>query len=97
MCNNAVNTCTSTIRFVLEYYKTHKMCDAFVNTCIFVFNFVRDVQEMYYRVVSEMYYFRITHCPYKYKTQGMCDEAVDGCLTILRLILNWFEGSKLFE
>ena len=38
MCSKTVNNYPSTIRFVLEYYKTQEMCDTLVNTCVFVFH-----------------------------------------------------------
>ena len=37
------------------------------------------------RVVAEDHVL-IVYCPDKYKTQRMCDEAVDGSLTVLKLV-----------
>ena len=48
------------------------------------------------RVVSEDP-FLIVYCPDKYKTQRMSDEAVDGCLTALKLIPDWFVTSKVIK
>ena len=85
------------MRFVLEYYKTQEMCDALVNTCVFVFHSVPDLyktQEMCDRIVSEDY-FMIIYRPYRYKIHNICDEAVDDCLTVLKFILDWFVTSEI--
>ena len=37
----------------------------------------------------------LTNCPDKYKTQKMCDEALDDCLAVLKF--NWFVTSKMLE
>ena len=42
MCNKAVNTSTSKIQFVLEYYSTQEMCVKAVGTFPFVFDSVDD-------------------------------------------------------
>ena len=36
----------------------------------------------------------IVYCPDKYKTQRMCDEAVDDCLAALKLVPDWFVTSE---
>ena len=51
---------------------------------------------MYDRVVSE-YPFLIVYCPDKYKTQKMCDEAIDNSLAALKLIPDWFVTSKMIK
>ena len=38
--------------------------------------------------------FLIVYCPNKYKTERMCDEAVDDPLAALQLIPDWFVLSK---
>ena len=48
------------------------------------------------KVVSEDPFF-IAYCPDKYKTQRMCDEAVDGSLAALKLIPDWFVTSKMIR
>ena len=48
------------------------------------------------KVVSENT-FLIVYCPDKYKTQRMCDEAVDDCLAALKLIPDWFLTSKMIK
>ena len=39
----------------------------------------------------------IVNCPDKYKTQRICDEAVDDCLAALKFILDWFVTSKMVK
>ena len=48
------------------------------------------------RVVSEDP-FLIVYCPDKYKTQKMCDKAVDDSLAALKLIPDWFVASKMIK
>ena len=48
------------------------------------------------RVVSEDS-FMIIYSPCKYKTQNMCDEAVDNCLVALKFITGRFVTSKILE
>ena len=48
------------------------------------------------RVVSEDA-FLIVHCPDKYITQKLCDEAVDDSLAALKLIPNRFVTNKLIK
>ena len=58
------------------------MCDISVNTCSFIFNSVLGwfkTQEIYDRVVSKDSFMQ-RYCPDRYKTQKMCEEAVDDCL-----------------
>ena len=40
MCDKAVSTYPSTIKFVPECVMTQKMCDKAVNSSFFVFNFI---------------------------------------------------------
>ena len=48
------------------------------------------------RVVSEDP-FLIVYCLDKYKTQKMCDEAVDDCLAAMKFIPDWFCTSKMIK
>ena len=41
--------------------------------------------------------FMLVYCPDKYKSQRMCDEAVDHCLTVLKFIPDWFVTSKMIK
>ena len=51
---------------------------------------------MYDRIVSEDP-FMLVYCPEKYKTQRMCDEAVDDYLAALKFICDWFVTSKMIK
>ena len=56
MCDKAVNTYPSAIRFVPERFMTQEMCNKAVNICFFAFDSISDLyktQEMCYRVVFE--------------------------------------------
>ena len=46
------------------------------------------------RVISEAP-FMLVYCPDKQRTQKICDEAVDGCLGVLKFIPDWFVTSKM--
>ena len=48
-------------------------------------------------IVVSLYSFLIVYCPNKYKTQRMCDEAVDDSLAALKLISDWFVISKMIK
>ena len=39
----------------------------------------------------------IVYCPEIYKTQRMCDEAVDDCLAALKLVSDWIVSSKTIK
>ena len=39
--------------------------------------------------------FLIVYCPDKYKTQKLCDEAVNDSLPALKLIPDWFVTSEM--
>ena len=99
MCDKAVNTCPSTIKFVPEFYKTQKVCNKWVKICFFVFDSIPGRyknQEMGDRVVSEDLFLTV-YCPDKYITQIICDKAVDDSLVILKLILDWFVTSIMIK
>ena len=53
-------------------------------------------QEVCDRVVSEDL-FLIVYYPDKYKSQIMCDEAVDDSPAALNLIPDWFVTSKMIK
>ena len=42
-------------------------------------------------------HFLIVYCPDKYKTQKMCDEALDDSLAALKLVPHWFVTSKMIK
>ena len=51
---------------------------------------------MSYRVDSEDPFLKV-YCPDQYKTQKMCDKAVDYSLEALNLIPNWCVASKMIK
>ena len=95
MCNKAINTYPSTIKFVPECLMTQEMCDKAVNRC-FLYLIWYKSHEMCDRGVSEDY-FSIVYCPDKYKAGRMCDEAVDGSLAAPKLIPDWFVTGKMIK
>ena len=69
MCNKAVDTHPSTIKFVPECYKTQEMCFEAVNGCFLVFDSITDqykTQKICDTLIS-LYPFLIVYCPDKYK------------------------------
>ena len=79
--------------------KDSRMCDKAVNRYFFVFGSIPDpfkdekcVTELFLKI-----FFSSVYCPDKYKTQNMCDEAVDDCLTTLKFIPDWFVTSKMIK
>ena len=75
MCDKAVNTHPSTIKFVSECFMTRGMCDKAINV-FFVFDSTDryKTQVMCDRVVSRDS-FLIVYCSSKYKTKRMCEIA----------------------
>ena len=75
MCDKAVNTHPSTIKFVSECFMTRGMCDKAINV-FFVFDSTDryKTQVMCDRVVSRDS-FLIVYCSGKYKTKRMCEIA----------------------
>ena len=51
---------------------------------------------MFDTVVSKDH-FLVVYCPDKYKTQRMCDEAVDDCLAALKLVPDWLLTSEMIK
>ena len=47
--------------------------------------------------VVSVYSFLIVYCPVKYKTQKICDEAVDDCLAALKFIPDRFVTSRTIK
>ena len=72
MCDNVVNTHSSTVKFVAECYKTQNLCGKAFNKCFLVLFYILDqykTQEMYEKVISD---FSKRYVPDQYKTQRMC-------------------------
>ena len=58
MCDNVVNTHSSTVKFVAECYKTQNLCGKAFNKCFLVLFYILDqykTQEMYKKVISELF------------------------------------------
>ena len=49
------------------------------------------------KVVSKEPFMMLKYCPGKYKTQEMCDKAVDFYLITLMFVLDWFVTNKMLE
>ena len=99
MCDKAVNTYTSTIKFIPECVMTQEMCDKAVNRCFFVFYSITNqykTQEMCDRVGSDNP-FLIVYYPDKSMTHKMCDEALDNSIATLELVFDWFATSKMIK
>ena len=45
------------------------------------------------KCVTELFPKILTYCPGRYKTQIICDEAIDDCLATLKFIPDWFVRS----
>ena len=75
------------------------MCYKAVTTCPFVFDSIPDrykTQEMVNNVGSEDPYM-LKYCLYKYKTQEMCDKAVNSYLLALNFVPDWFVTNKIID
>ena len=77
------------IKFVPECFVTQKCMIK-----LFVFDSIPDQYKTQETVYSENPSL-IWYCPDKYKTQITCDEAVNDCLTALKLVPDWFVTSKM--
>ena len=42
MCNKAVDSYLSAIKFVFEWLKTQEICDKTIDACPFLFHFIHD-------------------------------------------------------
>ena len=87
-CDKTVNTYPSTIQYVPGQFKTQETCDKIVDRCFFVFDSIPDQFKTQKKCVTEDT-FLVAHCPDKYITQKMCNEAVDDSLVTSKLIPNW--------
>ena len=53
MCDKAVNTYPSTIKFVPEFFMTQEMCDKAVNRCFFVFVSISETPKICDKAVDD--------------------------------------------
>ena len=90
MCDKAVDTFPSTIKFVPECFLTQEICDKAADSYFCLFESIHD------RAVSEDP-FLIVYCPNRYINEKMCDEAADDSVGILKLIPDWFVRSKMVK
>ena len=75
MCDKAVHTYSSTIKFVPECFMTQEMCDKAVNRCFFIFDSIPEKNSRNTALIN-------------IKPKRMCDKAVHDSLTVLKLILD---------
>ena len=91
-CDAAANIYPFTIKLIPEYFVTQKckikqLIDVFLYIILFLINI--KYKKICYKVLSEDP-FLVLYCPDKYEIQGMCDEAVDDSITILKPVSDWF-------
>ena len=99
MCDEAVDTYHSLIKYAPDQFKTQEMCDKAVFRCRFVFDSVPDqykTQKISDKMVSEDP-FKLKYCHNRCKTQEMCHKAVDDFLPALKFDLDWFVTSKMIK
>ena len=51
------------------------------------------VTELFLKIIFDIF----VYYPEKYKTQRMCDEAIDDCLAALKFIPDWFVTCKMIK
>ena len=74
------------------------MCNKAVNTCLIVFDSIHDryiTHKFCDKVVSEDP-FMLKYFPEKYKTQEMCEKAVD-CFLAFKFVPDWLVKNKMIE
>ena len=69
MCDEA-DTYPSTIKFVLECYKTKRMCHRAIYRCFFVFDSISDKYKIQ-EITFSLYFAFIVYCLCEYITQEM--------------------------
>ena len=55
MCDKAVSTYSSTMKFVPECIMTKEMCSKAVSRCFFLFDYIPDVMELFLKILV-LYY-----------------------------------------
>ena len=88
MCNKAVANYPHPLEFVPKWNKTQEMFYKAVNRCfLYLILFLINIKLKKYVTYLFLYIlFLIVYCLDKYKTQKICDEAVDDCLAALKFI-----------
>ena len=51
MCDKAVSTYSSTMKFVPECIMTKEMCSKAVSRCFFLFDYIPDVMELFLKIL----------------------------------------------
>ena len=99
MCNEAVDTYYSIIKFVPECFMTqeyviNQLTDDFLYFILFLINkkLKKYVIELLLKIL-----FLMVYCLDKYKTKEMCDKAIDDSLAALALIPDSFVTSKMIK
>ena len=89
------NTYPSTMRFVPECLMTQKVCGKAVNRCFsYLILFLINIKlKKCATVLFVKILFSIRYDLDQYKTQQMCDKAVDDCLAALQFVPDWFVTS----
>ena len=98
MCDKAVSTYPSTIKFVSECVMTQEMCDKTVKkNVLYLILLVINIKLKI--CVTDLFWrsFLIVYRPEKYKTQRICDGAVDDSLAPLELVPDWVVTSKMIK
>ena len=92
MCDKAFDNYAHVLKFALKF------SDKAVNGC-FLYLILFPISLKLKKCLRVKYEdpFLILYCPYIYKTQKTCNEAVDNCLEALKFIPDWFVASKILE
>ena len=72
------------------------MCDKAIDTGPFVFDSVPDQYKIQQKIVFKEPVM-LKYCHDRYKTQEMCDKAVDAYLPSPKFRPDWFVTNKVFE
>ena len=97
MCDKAVNTYLTTVKFVSESYKTQEVCNKTVNRCFFVFDSIPDwykTQEKCKKVVSADPFLK---APINIKLKECLMKAADDSLAALNVTPDWFVANKMIK
>ena len=100
ICEKAVNRCFFVFDSIPDQHRTQEICDTIVyedpSLIIYCCPDKYKTKRMFDSVVSEDPSL-IVYCLGKYKTQGICDEAVNDSLSALKLVPDWFVTNKMIK
>ena len=99
MCYKAINTYPSTIKLVPECSMTQKcVIKQLINVLLYLILFMIDIKlKKRVKAVFLKIFFLIVYYSDKYKTQIMCDKAVDDSPVTFKLTPDWFVISKMIK